>query len=147
MAIRAHVTRRRGKGKTPQTLNRDRVALMGLLNQAVQDGIIEANPLAKWRPLKTENDTRVRWLGQRDKDEDIKDSDGNKLSERHRFMEALTKQDDLIRTLVEVAMNTGLRRGELFGLTWGGSRLEGRPADRCSRHVEDPDNAAHPAQC
>lgn len=93
-------------GILPQTMNRDRTRLMALMNHAVMTEVLEVNPLAKWPKLKTVDDKRVRWLGQHDPEE---------IS---RFIEALRRQDPDIRMIVTVAMNTGLRRGEIFSLTW-----------------------------
>ena len=107
---------------SPQTLNRDRIALMALLNQAHTWGVIDRNPLdvPSFKPLKTEDDKRVRYLGMRDEHEDVRNAAGTKLSERARFMAALAdaQTPDYLRDIATVAMNTGLRRGELFKLRW-----------------------------
>lgn len=107
---------------TPQTLNRDRTALLALLNQAVEWKLIPKNPLddPAFKPLDTIDDKRVRWLGQRDELEDIRDEAGMKVGERARFMTALQHPDTpaYLRHMVILALNTGLRRGELFKLKW-----------------------------
>lgn len=107
---------------TPQTLNRDRTALLAMLNQAATWKIIATNPLddPAFKPLDTADDKRVRWLGQRDEHENIKDRHGNKVGERARFMAALAADETpaYLRQLAILALNTGLRRGELFQLRW-----------------------------
>lgn len=112
----------------PQTLNRERAAILGMLNKACEWKVIHHNPLddPAFKPLKTEDDKRVRWLGQRDEHEDIRDEAGKKIGERARFMAAL--QNSLtpvyLRQIALLALNTGLRRGELFKLKWENISLQ-----------------------
>lgn len=107
---------------TPQTLNRDRTALLAMLNKALEWKLIKVNPLddPSFKPLQVGDDKRVRWLGQHDERENIKDEAGKKLGERERFMAALNHGDTpkYLRQLCLLALNTGLRRGELFMLQW-----------------------------
>lgn len=109
-----HRARRLSDGITAQTLNRDRTAVFTLFNFALEHGLIEVNPLMSkiMKPLELEDDKRVRWLGQRDSQENYE------IGERGRFLMALKNQPPLIRSIVGLAMNTGLRRGEIFGLIW-----------------------------
>lgn len=101
----------------PQTLNRDRTALLAMLNKAVEWKILDRNPLddPAFKPLDTVDDKRVRWLGQRDEHEH-----GKPAGERARFMAAIEHEDTpaYLRDLALLAMNTGMRRGELFKLRW-----------------------------
>jgi CBS domain-containing protein len=61
----------------PQTLNRDRTALLGMLNRAVEWKLLDGNPLnARLRRLTSTTTKRVRWLGQHDENEDIRDDQG-----------------------------------------------------------------------
>lgn len=107
---------------TPQTLNRDRTALLALLNKAVEWRVIDSNPLEHpaFKPLDTADDKRVRWLGQHDEQEDIHDAQGANVGERARFMQALAHEDTpaYLRRLCILALNTGMRRGEMFKLRW-----------------------------
>jgi integrase len=121
------IRRRRLKaGTRAATLNRSWNALRAALNGAVRLGIITANPIgAKALPKLSEpGGARVRWLGQRDHIENFRDADGNKLGERARFLAALAKAEPHLRTAVTIAYWTGLRRGEVFGLTWGAVDLD-----------------------
>jgi integrase len=104
-AFDKHRAERLAHGVTPQTLNRDRVALMRLLRQAVIWGGIAANPLSGWKPLEIPKHEHVRFL-----DDD----------ERRRLTEALESPviAPYFKAIVILALNTGCRRGELFGLTW-----------------------------
>lgn len=95
--------RRLKKGLKPTTLNRDRVALMALLNRAAEDGVISANPVIGFKRLMEEHDPRVRCLSP---------------AERQRFMLALEDQPDYFQVLVRLALLSGMRRGELLQLTW-----------------------------
>jgi integrase len=124
--LNEHWTTRIESGKKPQTLNRDRVALLALINQAIKDKVLSSNPIADFGRLKEIDDKRVRYLGQRDKDEDIRDEAGRKIGERERFMVALVRQPLYLRVIAELAMLAGLRRGEIFGLTWHDTDLERR---------------------
>jgi len=117
-----HRAERMDEEVSPQTLNRDRIALLAMLNQACAWRLIAKNPVddAAFKPLKTEDDKRVRYLGMRDEQEDIRDTAGKKMGERQRFMDALAHADTpaYMRRISILAMNTGLRRGELFKLQW-----------------------------
>ena len=110
------------EGVTPQTLNRDRTSLLALLNQAVEWKLLSANPLEDpvIKPLETSDDKRVRWLGQHDEHEDIRDGNGGQLGERARFIAALSDKETpkYLHQLCIIAMNTGMRRGEIFKLKW-----------------------------
>ena len=90
-------------GVQASTLNRDRAALMTLLNHAAEDRLIPGNPAAAFKRLKLDQDERVRYLSP---------------SERQRFMSALEDQPDYFQVLVKLALLSGMRRGELLQLTW-----------------------------
>jgi integrase len=121
-AIHRHRQGRLSDGISPQTLNRDRTAILAMLNRAVEWRLIDRNPLddPAFKPLDAEDDKRVRWLGQRDEHEDFRDEDGKMVGERKRFEQALLhpRTPAYLRDMCILAMNTGLRRGELFGLRW-----------------------------
>ncbi len=57
---------------------------------------------------------RIRYLGQHDP------------GERQRFMDALNQSPDHFQTIVMMALNTGLRRGEILSLEWGDINMEAR---------------------
>lgn len=125
--------KRQEAGLSTSTINRDTVALRSALQKAVEWELIDSNPLARLKPLKTDRRKMVRYL---------------KPDEEKRLMAALVSRDerkrrerdsanawrkergyDLLPTigtyadnltpLVILAINTGLRRGELWNLTWG----------------------------
>lgn len=68
----------RKRGKAPSAVNRDLAPLKALLNKAVTWGVIEQNPLAPLKPLKTDALARIRYLAD---DEEI------------RLRDALAKRD------------------------------------------------------
>jgi len=127
----------RKKGRTPQTANRYMDDLRSCFNHAVDQDAISAHPFdelpRKKRRLKTEDDKRVRYLGQRDDHEDIMDENGNKLRERDRLLKALETKSlpSYIKPLVLLALHTGMRRGELFKLKWS-------DIDSKQRHIRLP---------
>ena len=104
--------KRISEGIKPATVNRQRTMLMALLNHAVENGVLAANPLAKWKRLKVEDKSRVRYLGSNDSHERFK------KGERERFLEALDKMPTDIQAIIRTAMLTGMRRGEIFNLRW-----------------------------
>jgi integrase len=113
-AIDDHRLARKVAGIKETTLNRDRTALFALLNVAVERELVDVNPLAKLKKMKEEDDKRVRYLGQKDQNENFEHG------ERRRFMQTLDHEDTppYLRAMALLALNTGLRRGEIFKLRW-----------------------------
>jgi integrase len=84
-------------------LNRQLDTLRAALQKAIEWHVIEPHPLRGLKRLKVDDAERVRFLT---------------LAEENRLRDALTKRTDHLRPLVLLALNTGLRRGELFSLRW-----------------------------
>jgi integrase len=117
--VKAWVNSRLHAGKKPGTVNRSVTALKAVLNHAVTEGWLAANPLARLAKLSEDEHARVRYLT---------------TDERKRFLAALDAREaairawrpstcnrtfaDVVKPLILTAMNTGLRQGELFNLTW-----------------------------
>lgn len=124
----------------PATLNRDLNALRACLSYAVRTRVLRSHPLADVRPLKVDARPTVRYLTD---------------DEQQRLQTALTARDearrqeraranawreargyvlyppygtytDHLHPLVILALHTGCRRGELFGLTWADVDLSRR---------------------
>ncbi|MDO6763699.1 site-specific integrase [Agarivorans sp. 1_MG-2023] len=124
---------RKKQGASMATINYNVNTLKGALSRAVDWGIIEAHELSKVKAYKLDN-SRVRYLNddeealllgalrQRDKNTKAKRNSGNAFREQRGY-EPLPSLDnyrfaDHIEPIVLIAMNTGMRRGEILGLKW-----------------------------
>lgn len=90
----------RSKKLTPQTINSAIGTLQGILNEAVNWGYLHRNPLATFKPLKEEPRAETFWLA----------------SEIDQFLRANLRSP--LYPLWVVALNTGMRRGEIGALKW-----------------------------
>jgi integrase len=119
-------------GRTTATINREVGALKSALNRAVEWGIIDQNPIATVKPLKVDRHGVVRYLSL-DEETRLRQALVDREAEARKARESAnawrqargykTKPDygaytDYLRPLVLLAINTGLRRGELFNLKW-----------------------------
>jgi integrase len=93
-------------GRTPSTLtkpatvNREIACFKTIFNKAVKDGKAERNPAQGVKLLK-ENNERDRVLSMEE------------------YARLLTRCPVHIKPLVKLAYHTGMRQGEILGLTWG----------------------------
>lgn len=127
-------TQRIKDGKAPSTINRDIVALKSALSKAVEWGDAKENTIASVKLAKLDHAAVVRYLS---KDEEARlrkalderehrireaRKSGNKWREtrdREKFPDLkATAFADHLKPLLLLALNTGMRRGELFSLTW-----------------------------
>ncbi len=134
MLIEKWRTKRINSGTTAATVNRDIVILKSALTKAVEWEFIDEHPLKKLKPFKMDSMAKVRYL---DKDEEKRLKDALKLRDNHlkekresgntwrreRGYDCLPDLQqfvfaDYMSPMILVALNTGLRRGELFNLTW-----------------------------
>lgn len=121
-------------GLTPASANRNMTRLRGVLTRAVEWGVLEAHPMAKLKRLKVDSRGRVRYLAP-DEEKALRDAmtereaaicaereNANKwrADRKKDLMVDLNKLHfaDHLRPLVIISMNTGMRRGEVFNLTW-----------------------------
>lgn len=86
------------KRRSPATVNRAVAFLKRIYNLSIRDGLHEGRNPAAQVGMMTENNTRVRWLTE---------------AEEERLRESM---DPKAWILVEVALVTGMRRGEQFNL-------------------------------
>ncbi len=85
----------------PATINKEVNCLRAMLNKAVAWKRVKTNPLAGMKLLK-EPPGRLRYLTPEEKD---------------RLIEACS-MSPYLRPIVELAIHTGMRRGEILGLRW-----------------------------
>jgi integrase len=117
-------------GKATTTVNRDLSAFKAALNKAVEWELLDANPVAKLKLKKVDTLAKARYLS--DDEESrlraalnareerlIKERESGNRWRQKRNMELLpTASVDYLRVMVLVSLNTGLRKGELYGLRW-----------------------------
>jgi integrase len=137
-AITAYVIERwrseKSKAKMkPATINSYVNPLKGAMSRAVEWGIIESHDLHKVKALKVDN-SRIRFLDKKEepalrttlkiRDKRIKDEreNGNKFRQQRSYPLLPELRDyhfaDHLEPLVLLAMNTGMRKGELLNLRW-----------------------------
>lgn len=120
-------------GTMPATINRDLDRIRAALNAAVKLGLIASNPVPSVDRLQVDNRV-VRWLSAEEEKRLRKAMLSRERERRKQRKTANTRRaqrheeplplwdaadyTDHVVPLVLLAMNTGLRRGELLGLTW-----------------------------
>lgn len=121
-------------GNKASTANRKMGAISGVFSRAVDWEYLPSSPLDKIKPLKVDTKGQVRYLS---KDEACnlrnalevrehracldRDSANQWRSERRKELYPDLRDlafTDHLKPMVLVSLNTGMRRGELFGLTW-----------------------------
>ncbi|MDO9622366.1 MAG: tyrosine-type recombinase/integrase [Pseudomonas sp.] len=121
-------------GLAPASANRNMTRLRGVLTRAVEWGVLEVHPLVKVKRLKVDRRGRVRYLtpdeekalrqAMADREAVIcaeRDSANEwRRARKKELMPDLGTQyfADHLRPLVVTSINTGMRRGEVFNLTW-----------------------------
>jgi integrase len=116
------------------TATREIAALRSALNKAIEWGFLEANPLAKLRQRTVEARKIVRYLSVEEearlrralKERDTRMIEGRisgnkwRIVRGHSLHESIAPDGfgDHLTPIVLLAMNTGLRRGELLSLRW-----------------------------
>jgi integrase len=85
----------------PATVNRELAILSKIFSLAVEYEVLSYNPCQKVKPLRADNQ-RIRYLSE---------------DEEKRLLEDL-KNNELLKNIIIFAVNTGMRRGEIFNLTW-----------------------------
>lgn len=120
-------------GKKPATINRDTNTLRRALQVAVEWELIDSNPLARLKPLKVDKQPVVRYLSNGEekrllaalkaRDNEMREGRARGNDWRRERGEELLPEigvyGDNLTPLVMLALNTGMRRGELWNLTWG----------------------------
>lgn len=91
-----------GRVRKPASVNRELECLSRILSYAVECQVLESNPARKVRKLKQDNQ-RYRYLSR---------------AEESALVEALQQSPVYLQSLVVLAIETGMRRGELLELQW-----------------------------
>ncbi|MBA3767318.1 MAG: site-specific integrase [Acidobacteria bacterium] len=100
---------KQGSPRQPATVNRELAVLSKVFQLAVDAGQIESNPCQRVKRLRHDN-SRTRFLSK---------------EEEARLLEQLMGKEPL-RSIVVLALNTGMRRGEILSLRWGDVDLQRR---------------------
>ena len=135
-------TKRLKAGIKPATVNRDLDRIRSVFSRAVEWEFLTDHPLKAVKRAKGEDNSRARYLKPAEEKRLREALDAREVSrrasrDRHNawhtergsvghpqwHKDAFT---DHLMPLVLVAMNTGLRRGELFGLSWEDVNLPGK---------------------
>lgn len=130
-------TERRKAGIAVTTLNREAAALKAVLSRAAEWGYLDQSPLArgKLKPLRADDNGKIRYLSP-DEEKRLRatlDARETRLREARASANEWRKERgypilptlwdcafaDHLKPMVVLALNTGVRRGELFSLTWG----------------------------
>ena len=122
-------------GVNATTVNRNVTMLKAILQKAVTWEKLVTNPIHSIRPLKTDNQAKVRFLSHSEEIAlrnalDARELHLRKSRESHNrwcairnykpFPDLIDKVfADHLKPMVLLSLNTGLRRGELFSLQWG----------------------------
>lgn len=125
---------------TPATVNRDLVALKACLSKAVQWGVIPQHPLRDVKRSKEDRGATVRFLDAGEEKGlraalEARDAERRAAREHanawraergYALRPAFDTYTDHLTPIVLLALNTGLRRGELFQLSWRDVDLAGK---------------------
>lgn len=134
-------TRRLKAGIKPATVNRDLDRIRKVYSCAVEWGFLSEHPLRKVKRIKVDNE-RVRYLTAEEEDR-LRKALSDREVERRKHRESgigWSRQrggegrpmwpdfgfTDHMMPMVLVSLNSGMRRGELFGLEWRSVNLTGR---------------------
>lgn len=134
-------TKRLKAGIKPATVNRDLDRIRKVYSCTVEWGFLFEHPLRKVKRIKVDNE-RVRYLSSEEESR-LRKALADREAERRKHREsgnAWCKQrggegrqmwpdngfTDHIMPMVLVSLNSGMRRGELFGLEWRSVNLPGR---------------------
>lgn len=158
-------TKRLKAKRKPATVNRDLDRIRSVFSRAVEWGFLSDHPLKAVKRAKGADNSRVRYLTA-DEEKRLRDALAARETERRASRERHNAWHeargsvghpqwpadgftDHLMPLVLVAINTGLRRGELFGLSWSDVNLPGalltvtagNAKSRKARHVPLNDEA------
>ncbi len=139
-AVSVWRSKRLKEGKKPATVNRDISALKHILSWAVAEKFLHTHPLAEVKPIKLDKARIVRYLQAHeeaallkaldDREERLRaDRDSANAWRAERKYTLLPSLRNLayvdrLKPVVLLSLHTGMRRGEVFNLTWDDADLE-----------------------
>jgi integrase len=106
--IKEYQRARQGEGAAAATVNREKSSLSKLFQVLIEMREISVNPCRAVKPLSEKNDKRQVYISSAD------------------FERILSVLPDWYIPIVQVAYYTGMRRGEILGLTWNRVNLKSR---------------------
>jgi len=126
-------------GRKPATVNRDLDRIRSVLSRAVDWAFLPSHPMRTVKRAKGADNSRVRYLTPTEETR-LREALDNREGERRKHRESgnrwckqrgregrsMWPEDgftDHVKPLVLLALNTGMRRGELFGLDWRSVKL------------------------
>jgi integrase len=125
-------------GLLPRTINRDIQRLQSVLARAAEWGVIDRHPLYGLKPMKADKTGRVRFLtgpeeaslrkALTDREERLRQARVRfntwRIARARKPLPERTGENlDHLRPMVLLALNTGMRRGELLSLQWSDVNL------------------------
>jgi integrase len=131
-AIEKHKVARLKAGINPATVNRDLVRIKAALSKAVEWRMLPDNPLRSVKRAKGEDNSRIRFLSPAEEKALRKALETREQVARQRRASAeewraergreafppFGAYIDHLQPLILIALNTGMRRGELTSITW-----------------------------
>lgn len=140
-AVEDIITERRREGASVATTNRDLAAIKGILSKALEWSLISTHPLERLKASREVGSSIVRYLSKqeeqrlraalqaREHNRRAQRASGNAWQKERKYGDGRPTwpedgYTDHLMPIVLLALNTGLRRGELFGLTWSHTNLE-----------------------
>jgi integrase len=127
-------------GVSPSTANRDMDTMRAALNKAIQWGLLKENPAVKVKHFREDKSASVRYLTP-DEDKRLREAVDARETKRRQDRENFNAWrrergykefspygnfTDHLKPMVLLALNTGMRRGELFNLKWTDINFVGR---------------------
>lgn len=132
---------RKDAGAAASSINREIAALRGVLSRAIDWGFLEEHPLKRVKQFKLDIGGKPRYLDPTEEERLLKALDAREEElrvKRDSHNDTLRKRKeplypdlravpfaDFLKPLTLLALNTGLRRGELFDLEWSACNLDG----------------------